>query len=49
MDEYKYTLECGSCEARMELVVYDEDELPIYCPLCGEDVNEEWLKKDEDL
>jgi len=46
MDEYKYTLECGSCEAKMELVVYHEDELPVYCPMCGDDQNHEWTIND---
>lgn len=46
MDEYTYTLECPSCEVKMTLVVSHEDELPCYCPMCGEDVNEEWTIAD---
>lgn len=43
MEEYfKHTLECPSCETRIELEVIDVDEMPVYCPMCGEDVNEEW-------
>jgi len=49
MDEYKYHLECVSCETVIDLVVHDLDELPCYCPMCGEDVNEEWLLKDEGI
>jgi len=46
MDEYEYKLECPACEIHMNLVVVDEDELPVYCPMCGEDVNEEWKSVD---
>lgn len=46
MEEYRYTLECPSCGVEMELMVCDEDELPCYCPMCGEDVNEEWTIAD---
>jgi len=46
MDEYNYTLECPSCECVCHLVVYGEDELPCNCPMCGEDVNEEWTMAD---
>ena len=41
MEEYKHTLECPSCETKIKLEV-DIDEMPVYCPMCGEDVNEEW-------
>lgn len=46
MDEYKYHLECASCETIQDLVVYDVDELPCYCSMCGEDVYEEWVLMD---
>lgn len=42
MDEYKYFLECTSCETKLELVVHDVDELPIFCPMCGDDQNSNW-------
>jgi Zn ribbon nucleic-acid-binding protein len=46
MDEFNYTLVCPSCEVSVELKVYVEDELPVYCSMCGEDVNEEWTIAD---
>jgi len=46
MDEYNYTLECPACEVSMEVKVFEEDELPVFCPMCGEDVNEEWTIAD---
>jgi len=42
MEEFKYTLECPSCEVNTTLEVTGEDEFPTFCPMCGEDVNEEW-------
>ena len=46
MEEYNYTLECESCDAKMELKVFIEDELPCFCPMCGHDMNEEWTIAD---
>jgi len=46
MDEYTYTLECPACDVKMVLTVLNEDELPCNCPMCGEDVNEEWTIDD---
>ena len=46
MDEFDYVLECPSCDVSLSLRVFDEDELPAFCPLCGEDVNEEWSVDD---
>ena len=43
MDEYTYTLECTGCEVEMTLVIQGEDEYPCFCPMCGEDVNENWI------
>ncbi len=46
MDEYNYTLDCPACEVHVEAKVFEEDELPVFCPMCGEDVNEEWTEED---
>lgn len=46
MDEYNYTLECPNCEVESHTTIFGEDEFPIYCPMCGEDVNEEWTIAD---
>jgi rRNA maturation endonuclease Nob1 len=43
MEEFKYTLECPACEVVMVLEVKEEDELPAFCPMCGQDTNEEWV------
>ena|GEM_PF-3186943 len=48
MEEYKYKLECSSCEVQIEIEVINENELPCYCPMCGEDMNEEWVEQKED-
>ena len=48
MEEYKYKLECSSCEVQIEIEVINENELPCYCPMCGGDMNEEWVEQKED-
>lgn len=35
MEETEYTGECVVCFTSMRLVVRDEEEVPVYCPLCG--------------
>jgi len=46
MDEFDYALECPSCDVSLTMRVVDEDERPAFCPMCGEDVNEEWSVAD---
>jgi len=46
MEIYKYMLECSACETEMELTVFEQDELPCYCPMCGDSVDEEWIEKE---
>lgn len=46
MEEYRYTLECPSCQADIEMIVRNEDEFPVFCSMCGEDVNEKWTIDD---
>jgi hypothetical protein len=47
MEEFNYFLDCNSCDVKLQLKVVHEDEMPVYCPLCGEDVNEVWQKSDD--
>ena len=42
MDEFDYSLNCPSCDSKIYIRVRQVDELPIFCPMCGEDVNEAW-------
>jgi hypothetical protein len=46
MDEFNYTLECPSCDCKVDIRVRFEDELPCFCPMCGEDCNEIWAVTD---
>jgi hypothetical protein len=46
-DPYPYTFECPSCDCNISLTVYDCDELPIFCPMCGDDMNGEWDEKED--
>lgn len=34
MDE-SYELECEVCEHQTEVLVYDSEEEPSFCPMCG--------------
>lgn len=43
--EWKYIIECPICDTKSGIVVLDdEDELPNYCPMCGEYVEKEYDK-----
>ena len=42
MEEFEYSLDCTSCDVKLQLKVVYEDEFPAFCPMCGEDVNEGW-------
>jgi len=33
--EEAYELECDVCESVVEVLVYDSEEEPQYCPMCG--------------
>jgi endogenous inhibitor of DNA gyrase (YacG/DUF329 family) len=46
MEEFDYSLNCPSCDAAVDIRVRHEDELPVFCPMCGEDVNESWKVTD---
>ena len=38
MDE-TYELECDVCDTAVEVLVYDSEEEPQYCPMCGTTIN----------
>lgn len=38
MDE-TYELECDVCESVVEVLVYESEEEPQYCPMCGTTIN----------
>lgn len=38
--EKEYSTFCVSCDVETELLVVDEEELPLFCPMCGEQT--EW-------
>ena len=33
--ETDYYGECDNCEVTTHVTIIDEDELPLYCPMCG--------------
>jgi|OM-RGC.v1.037826832 Zn finger protein HypA/HybF involved in hydrogenase expression len=37
--EYKYTGECLICNIQSAITVYEEEEVPVFCPLCGSTVD----------
>lgn len=38
MDEYSWIISCNICETETDITVYDQDEKPVFCPMCGDDV-----------
>lgn len=42
MEEKQYKLECDVCGVSIELTVFDEQELPTHCPMCGSEQSSEW-------
>jgi|DEB0MinimDraft_6_1074348.scaffolds.fasta_scaffold00194_18 hypothetical protein len=43
MESYIYQVECVICDGITKVVCsYDDDE-PLYCPLCGEEAEVEYL------
>jgi len=45
-DPYFWKFHCPSCDIHMSLVVQDCDEMPVFCPMCGDDTNENWDEED---
>jgi len=46
-ETYPWQFICAACEIEMSLTVYRCDEAPVFCPMCGDDMNEEWDAEDE--
>jgi len=44
--EYKYRAECDVCGGAISLRIYEEEETPSFCPLCGNDVEYEYKDSD---
>jgi hypothetical protein len=44
MEDTEYDLSCPVCETGLTLIVYDCDETPTYCPMCGSPLGDEWEK-----
>tara|TARA_R110000868_G_scaffold30953_3_gene113844 strand:+ start:495 stop:653 length:159 start_codon:yes stop_codon:yes gene_type:complete len=45
-DPLMWNSKCDACDISMKLVVYSCDEAPVFCPMCGDDMNEEWDEDD---
>jgi len=35
MEEYQYEVKCVLCSTEFTILIEDEDEKPVYCPMCG--------------
>ena len=45
-DQISWRFDCESCDTLMVLTVVGCDEQPIFCPMCGDDMNEDWSEED---
>lgn len=44
-EEYEYELECYFCESNLSVIVYQNQEKPTHCPMCGaENAEEAWVE-----
>ena len=41
MDEFQFNDTCVVCESEFSITVYVEDEMPIFCPMCGSDLTKD--------
>lgn len=41
MEEYYYKIVCEMCETTTFILVYEEDEFPTFCTMCGEEIQAE--------
>ena len=48
-ENHNYTGECVVCTTYVKLEVYEEDETPIYCPLCGSTLDYEVDDEDQEI
>lgn len=35
-DELEYNIVCQVCDVETSVLVFDIDEKPVFCPMCGE-------------
>jgi len=42
VDEFEFELECSVCETRLSIIVFDSEEKPTHCPMCGSPSEGEW-------
>ena len=40
MEEYQYEVKCILCNTDTTIYLEDEDEVPAYCPMCGNEAIE---------
>ena len=45
-EDIEYTGECVVCNTSMRLIVQEEEETPVYCPLCGSTMDFEQEESD---
>lgn len=38
-DIYKYVTVCDVCDTELFVYVVGEEEIPLHCPMCGEQTN----------
>ena len=45
-DNFTYEIECDICEVVTEVTVYEIDEKPVFCAMCGEQVEPELIDEE---
>ena len=48
-ENFNYTGECVVCTTYMKLEIVDQEETPVYCPLCGSTLVFEVADEEPDL
>lgn len=43
-NEYTYAAECSMCDVAYSVYVYEVDEKPLFCPMCGTENETEELE-----
>lgn len=38
IEEYNYSAECSVCETETDVSVLNNEEKPLFCPMCGTEV-----------
>jgi ribosomal protein S27E len=38
MDNFGWGITCDICDTETDILVYGEDEKPVFCPMCGDDI-----------